>query len=335
MIAPEQKKLAVWAGSAEEVAPVFEIDAADSGPAGRVEVWFDGALALAREQTRELDWRRTPSAIRSAPFDGVLLQEFGANARLELPFSGVNQVAVGDVVVLDMNRPFRLRAKGEFETVHVGLWIPTSRLPDKLAMADLQGLQIAAASPAGAVLSAILRALIGRAGAMTEAEFRVLAGGAADFIGRILTREVQIAERNDSELQLDTFVTARRFVERNLTSPKLAPQVVAQTLGLSRASLYRLFEPVGGLANYIRARRLQKAYEEITAPRLADRRIGPIAFALGFRSFSGFSRLFKMTYGVTPIEARRAALSGFVVQSKARHGDAASSNLFTLLAHLK
>jgi AraC-like DNA-binding protein len=317
------------------VAPVFELGDGDASRAGSIEVWFDGALALARERATILEWRRTPSAIRSAPFDGVLLQVFGGGGRLDLPPSDVSEFESGDIVVLDMNRPFRVRAEGASELVHVGLWIPTSRLPEGTAAGGLQGLRLAVASSAGAMLGASLRALVERVGAISETDFSLLTGGVADLAGRILSRKARYAEPGDPAMQLETFVTVRRFVERNLTSPKLGPLMVARNFGLSRASAYRLFEPVGGLGKFIRTQRLQRAYAEITAPPLADRRIGEIAYALGFQSFSAFSRLFSKTYGMTPMEARKAALSGLAAKPTARRADHPSSNLFTVLGRLK
>ncbi|MGT2493518.1 hypothetical protein ACU4GD_31100 [Cupriavidus basilensis] len=51
----------------------------------------------------------------------------------------------------------------------------------------------------------------------------------------------------------------RRHVEANLHDPDLSPDSVLASLHLSRASVYRLFEHEGGLAAYIRSRRLRMA----------------------------------------------------------------------------
>ncbi len=80
---------------------------------------------------------------------------------------------------------------------------------------------------------------------------------------------------------------------------------LANTFGLSRASLYRLFEPVGGVASYIGTRRLARARQELTAPGLEDRRIGPIAYRAGFQSIPAFNRAFRAAYGQTPRSTRK------------------------------
>ena len=104
---------------------------------------------------------------------------------------------------------------------------------------------------------------------------------------------------------LESFVTVCRFVEANLGARDLGVDKLATTFGLSRASLYRLFEPVGGVASYIRTRRLARARQELTAPGLEDRRIGPIAYRAGFQSIPAFNRAFRAAYGQTPRSARK------------------------------
>ena len=86
---------------------------------------------------------------------------------------------------------------------------------------------------------------------------------------------------------------------------------------MSVASLYRLFEPVGGVACYIRTRRLARARKELTAPGLQDHRIGPIAYRAGFQSIPAFNRAFREAYGETPRSARKAE-SGVVFTAAPR-----------------
>ena len=95
---------------------------------------------------------------------------------------------------------------------------------------------------------------------------------------------------------------------------------LARTFGLSRASLYRLFEPVGGVASYIRTRRLARARQELTAPGLEDRRIGPIAYRAGFQSIPAFNRAFRAAYGQTPRSTRTTTKGAPTVALKKPRG---------------
>ena len=133
----------------------------------------------------------------------------------------------------------------------------------------------------------------------------------------------------DGGKPLASFVTIRHHIDQTLRSPALGVETLATTFGLSRASLYRLFEPVGGVASYIRKSRLNRAYQDIVAAEYSNRRIGPIAYRLGFKNLSAFNRLFKETYGVSPKEARERAIHGFAgAPPSAEPGEATSLGLW-------
>jgi AraC-like DNA-binding protein len=102
---------------------------------------------------------------------------------------------------------------------------------------------------------------------------------------------------------------ARQFVEANLQSQALGPDLICQVLGISRRQLYYLFEPSGGVAAYIRRRRL-RASHAIVVKTSQLRHIQTIAFDHGFSNAALFSRLFKAQFGYSPKEAREAAASG-------------------------
>lgn len=96
---------------------------------------------------------------------------------------------------------------------------------------------------------------------------------------------------------------ASRTVAKHLSNPKLAPDWLCRELGVSRSSLYRIFEPIGGVSTYIRRERLRK-----TRDALADgsdgRSISTIAEQWGFMDPSAYSRMFKKEFGISPSEAR-------------------------------
>jgi AraC-like DNA-binding protein len=102
------------------------------------------------------------------------------------------------------------------------------------------------------------------------------------------------------------FVTIRRYIDAHLHLPTLDVDGLNAVFGVSRASLYRLFEPTGGVASYIRRARLSRAFQEIAASETSGRQIGPIVYALGFKNVSAFNRLFKET--VTGADCRAVRL---------------------------
>ncbi len=72
---------------------------------------------------------------------------------------------------------------------------------------------------------------------------------------------------------------------------------------MSRSTLYRLFQPLGGIDGYIRRRRLAQAYQTLRTPsgRTGDY-VYRVAQAWGFASESAFSHAFRRAFQLTPRE---------------------------------
>lgn len=94
---------------------------------------------------------------------------------------------------------------------------------------------------------------------------------------------------------------ARHYIDAHLSA---TPEEVARVVGVSRSVLYRAFEPSGGVARIIRARRLARLRTLLARPDETGR-IADLAHACGFSSESDCSRAFKAAYGVSPSEYRR------------------------------
>lgn len=111
------------------------------------------------------------------------------------------------------------------------------------------------------------------------------------------------------------FNLARTHIQRNLASPDLGVNSICRAIGVSRRQLYYLFERQGGVANFIRERRLAACCKAIADP-TDCRRISTIAYSYGFTSTSSFSRQFRAQYGFSPTQARAAQFWGHIPQSK-------------------
>ncbi|ACC74683.1 helix-turn-helix transcriptional regulator [Paraburkholderia phymatum] len=97
-----------------------------------------------------------------------------------------------------------------------------------------------------------------------------------------------------------------RYVQAHLCDDELSPESVLSALQLPRSTLYRLFRREGGLGAYIRHLRLRHAADDLV--RYPHALVVDIAFGLGFKSASVFTRAFRRVYGMAPQEYR--ALGG-------------------------
>lgn len=218
----------------------------------------------------------------------------------------------GDVLFKDMLQTLTLQTSVHGElTRYITLWIPRTRLLASISNENaLHGLVVKGTSPAGALIGASLRSFAEQVANMSTREMDSLAEGLIELVAKALVPALEATPSTGGAVPLASFVSIRRFIDRNLGSAELGVDMIAKSFGLSRASLYRLFEPMGGVAGYIRKQRLNRAYQDITTAEKADHRIGPMAYRLGFKSINSFNRAFREAYGKTPGEARRAAHQG-------------------------
>ena len=121
------------------------------------------------------------------------------------------------------------------------------------------------------------------------------------LLGACLAMEAGRADFGVRESPLLT--RARAYVEHNLLEPSLNPARISEALGVSRSTLYRLFEPLGGVTAYIWERRLHLARAALLDPKRA-RRISEIAFQCGFSSEAHFSRSFRKAFNLRPSDLR-------------------------------
>ncbi|WP_431267579.1 helix-turn-helix transcriptional regulator [Dankookia sp. P2] len=126
----------------------------------------------------------------------------------------------------------------------------------------------------------------------------------------------------------------RQAIRQNLRSPTLTPKRICRLVGMSRSQLYRLFEPMGGVARYIQSERLREAHRALANPD-NQRGIHEVAEDLGFFDASAFSRTFRREYGCTPSEVRSAAVAGLSDASPRRPGRTGPAGSLTDLLQLQ
>lgn len=102
------------------------------------------------------------------------------------------------------------------------------------------------------------------------------------------------------------FRSMLNHIDANLLFSDLTPDYLCKKFGISRAALYRLFDPLGGISTYVTHRRLDRAFRLLNEPsHIAP--IGTIARWLHFHDASHFSNSFKRRFGAKPRDVRRAS----------------------------
>ena len=92
------------------------------------------------------------------------------------------------------------------------------------------------------------------------------------------------------------------YIEAHLADPDLGVDRLQSVFCVSRATLYRMFSEIGGVARFIRRQRLVAARQHLRQhPELA---ITWLLYELGFGSERQFQRAFQAEFGVSPSKWR-------------------------------
>jgi AraC-like DNA-binding protein len=204
-------------------------------------------------------------------------------------------------VVTDFTRPEWYRSRGQASIILV---LPRGALGLTEARLDhAHGLVLRPGSVTHDLLSAYLGALWARHDQVTIEEAPKVAAATVALISELLIKPSPARWIPGLASELTT-MRVMRFIRENLADAELGPEMLCRHFGLSRAVLYRAFEPLGGVASFIRNLRLRKAYLALRQPE-GSPPLGVIAEALGFSSVSTLRDAFRRKFGFGPAEARK------------------------------
>jgi AraC-like DNA-binding protein len=206
----------------------------------------------------------------------------------------------GSVTLVDFAVPFSLRSEAA-EVVMASL--PRERLSglDRLT-AEGGAVTLSSDEPEGGAVAATVAELWARLPGLSATEASVFADQLSEVVGGAL-----VDERPGAPGAPVSLSSMKGFLHANLDDLDLGIDALRSTFHCSRSSIYRLFEPEGGVARFIREQRLHRCYRELTAPTALPRRVSEVAVRWGFENPSHFNRLFKAAFGVAPTEVVRQA----------------------------
>jgi AraC-like DNA-binding protein len=232
----------------------------------------------------------------------------------------VMRVEAGDISMFDLSRPMQSETQG---CRNLTLVLPRHLLFGKIIQNDaLHGLVLKRSTSAARLIGSHLRALFDDLSDITQAEAPAIVAATATLVTNLVGPEVNNRSQPSPVVRGAVIMEIRRYIEQHLAQHDLGPNHLCKMFGLSRASLYRLFEPVGGVTDHIRTRRLRAAFDMLESD--AKRTVGEIAYACGFPDISAFSRAFRHQFGMSPSEVREMGDRGPRVLTAAERETAAS-----------
>jgi AraC-like DNA-binding protein len=95
------------------------------------------------------------------------------------------------------------------------------------------------------------------------------------------------------------------FIESHLSDQGLSPKKIAASSRISLSYLYSLFnDDETTVGQFVQTKRLQRAYEILVADPKGHRTVSEIAYEVGFKNVSHFSRTFSRHFKVAPRDVR-------------------------------
>lgn len=303
---PERERFGIWR---ESVLPLFESRARGPLEPGqfqaRVESYNLQDIFFCMSGFSPLSFHRDRHHAAPDGGDHLLVQLY-----LRGGYAGYNgaypvRVGPGDISLLDLGRTLETRAPASNV---LSVVIPRDALSPLAGAARLRpGTVLKAGSPLAVILGSHLRTVWR---SLPDATMEEVAAINATVIGTVagaFRGEAPCRDDPGARLELATLQAIRDYIHHHLGDQRLTPAFLCRRFGYSRSRLYRLFEPLGGVAGYIREQRLRRCFEELTRAHGPRPRIVDVALHWGFDSQSHFSRLFRKAFGLTPSEAHACA----------------------------
>ncbi len=274
---------------------------------GQISAWQLGESSLMEIKAEHHDTGRSRKDIAQGSRDYIFLYRQQAEAWFDFDYqpgfiSGFGSLALGDADRAFTTGPTRSRP---FH--HYVLKVPRDLLRPALANADdIATTVVSAPSGIGALLLAYFDAFVTEVPYLAPEEqttsLSALASLAAVAHGRVARGHDPRQSLQKAQLRL-----AKEFIARNAVDPRLSPARVAGTLGISLRHLHRLFEMTGDtVSRHIVRCRLEVARSRLRSPEFSHLTILDIALDCGFTSLATFYRAYRIAYGFTPAEYRRA-----------------------------
>lgn len=265
-----------------------------------------GPIKLGLSRSSASIMTRDPQVIARTGVDHFHVQFYRSHSFV-LTLDGAEQeVKPDDICLLDLSRPVAIRTDG---IDNLSVIIERDLLLPLLAdAADVHGLVLSRDSEAGVAVREHLEEMWLQGPDLTIAQGLEWSKATAALLAGVIRANSQSRAATRTELRKSQFRAICRRIDREIGDPHLGPATLAGQFFVTRPTLYRMFEPHGGIGRYILGRRLTGVFLDLSNPSLAHERIAAVLHRWGFENHTAAGRAFRTAYGVTPSECRSRAL---------------------------
>jgi AraC-like DNA-binding protein len=218
-----------------------------------------------------------------------------------------SRVAPGQAIIHSLNEVTRSRAPEGFRGVSLRIARQTARSVAPYAERRLNR-AISVDRNASLILRSYLVALVSSAGGLSPSVATLADRHLSELMATIVDPEGDLARSGVyGGVKATRLQAIVEDIARRLADPSLSAAAVGRRLGLSERYVQQLLEGAGfSFSAYVRELRLKRARQLLRDPLARELCIGEIAAMAGFDDLSHFNRAFRLQFGETPSDARRA-----------------------------
>jgi AraC-like DNA-binding protein len=302
------------ASYAEMLAPIFDFEvpqfAKDLPFFSRSEIYGLPDVTLSRVQSSASRFARTIKTMARHGMDQILVVCYTRGHFTMTAAGQTKRVEAGAMTFIDLSQEITIEAP---IVENVSLAVSRRKLEAMVPFLDDAHGFVREADPLTTILRGVMEGLMDQGPAIAVADASAVAGAIIQMAAACLEPLSRQRVETSSGRSAVSLVSIKAAIERRLSDPELRPLTLLDEFGITRSTLYRLFEPLGGVSAYITERRLHYAFRQMTDAAQPRPRISQLAFDLGFSQPSAFTRAFKDFFGMSPKDVRTLA-----AQSKAQ-----------------
>ncbi|WP_266172047.1 helix-turn-helix domain-containing protein [Dyella subtropica] len=271
----------------------------------RVRSWrLDRTLLFVREYGGVRHHRR--ERVARDGFNHFVLHHVVSGELIGGPEGAAVPIAPGETLLLDTREAMEC---GAHAVRLITLGVARDAVRAAAGYVDgLHGRKIAARE--GALMGAMLRALVEQAPHLPPGAHAAITRTLVDLLSVAINPAGTGARSDFYRLEYVRREVVQRLIEAHLAVRDFSVQDIISETGISRASLYRMFESQGGVAKFIQKRRLQLLRDWLDDRAFDGQSLAELAPLSGFAGESHAGRLFKQAFGVSPGAYRAASIRG-------------------------
>ena len=292
---PVDQQIPVWQAYNAPLVEFTPLDDDTPGLTAAVEIWNSQSLLIVNLRCQRPGGQRYSVTFRPSHEEYLILR-FGRSGRMvgrigDEPMDFLP----GDVHLFDIRHPFQALTDGVDQ---ISLYIPYGDIGYDPAR-DASHLVFRSGNPANLLIQSAIEVIYSQLPQTDPSNVSALMTGICGMLKGILA-SARPPEGSQAAYDKQRTQSIQRHILENLTDPDLNTETLTRRFAASRATLYRAFEPYGGVARYISDHRLERAKWELMTGNGKRGVVRAIAEKYGFHDTGNFNRAFRRKFNAAP-----------------------------------